>query len=72
MCSKTSGAYLGHQVLREINALDRKRPYYIVVMVRSADGVANAIKRIGIGIIHKQALGHSLIDEMCLEDFTLV
>jgi hypothetical protein len=42
------------------------------VMVRSADGVANAIKRIGIGIIHKQALRHSLIDEMCLEDFTLV
>jgi hypothetical protein len=41
-------------------------------MVRSVNGVANAIERVGINIIYKQALEHSLSDEIYMENITLV
>jgi hypothetical protein len=41
-------------------------------MVRSVNGVANAIERVGISIIYKQGLEHSLSDEIYMEIITLV
>lgn len=62
-------------VLQTIQGADMTRPYYIVMMVRTAQGsfvLKDARERVGIGILYKRAAYRSINDELSMIEIEII